>query len=79
MGTQLTAKAVSWTAQTADDSRYLTFAWPFGTVREGIFDRFLEVFWIFLKNEHGKVKGTPNGECRENQALCVGQVSIELI
>ena len=38
-----------------------------------IFDSFLEVFWIFLKNEHGKVKGTPN------QALCVGQVSIDLI
>ena len=25
-----------------------------------IFDGFLEVFWIFLKNEHGKVKGTSN-------------------
>jgi len=33
-----------------------------GTVREGIFNGYLEVFWIFLKNEHGKVKGTPNRE-----------------
>ena len=33
-----------------------------GTVREGIFNGYLEVFWIFLKNEHGKVKGTPNWE-----------------
>ena len=30
------------------------------TVREGIFDGFLEVFWIFLKNEHGKLKFHPN-------------------
>ena len=30
-----------------------------GTVKEGIFDRFLEVFWIFLQNEHDKPIGTP--------------------
>ena len=36
-------------------------------------------FWIFLKNEHGKLKFYRTGWCRENQALCVGQVSIELI
>ena len=29
-----------------------------GTVSGAIFDGFFEVFWIFLKNEHGKVKGT---------------------
>ena len=29
------------------------------TVREGIFDGFLEVFLIFLKNEHDKPIGTP--------------------
>ena len=43
------------------------------TVKEGIFDGFLEVFWIFLKNEHDKPIGTPDrrtGGCRENQALC---------
>jgi len=31
-----------------------------GTVKSGIFDGFLEVFWIFLKNEHDKPLGTPN-------------------
>ena len=44
-----------------------------GTVSGAIFDGLLEVFWIFLKNEHGKVKGTrtePKRRCRENQALC---------
>jgi hypothetical protein len=30
------------------------------TVKSGIFDGFLEVFWIFLKNEHDKPLGTPN-------------------
>jgi len=30
------------------------------TVKSGNFDGFLEVFWIFLKNEHDKPLGTPN-------------------
>ena len=29
-------------------------------VSGAIFDVFLEVFWIFLKNEHGKLKFHPN-------------------
>jgi len=29
------------------------------TVREGIFEGFFEVFWIFLKTEHDKPIGTP--------------------
>jgi len=33
--------------------------WICGTVREGIFNGFLEFFWIFLKNEHDKPIGTP--------------------
>jgi len=37
------------------------------TIREGIFDGFFEVFWIFLKNEHALTRTV---WCRENQALC---------
>ena len=31
-----------------------------GPVSGAIFDGFFEVFWIFLKNERGKLKFTPN-------------------
>ena len=47
-----------------------------GTVREGNFHGF---FGFFFKMNMGRSKVHQTGRCRENQALCVGQVSIELI
>jgi len=39
---------------------YILWKFQADTVKSGIFDGFLEVFWIFLKNEHDKPLGTPN-------------------
>ena len=40
-----------------------------GTVSGAIFDGFLEVFWIFLKNEHGKLKFTLNRPALDESEL----------